>query len=240
MRAAGIPARVVTGYQGGEKNPQSDYFIVRQSDAHAWAEVWLPGDGWVRIDPTAVIPAERIENRQDLVRMQPRSARVGDAPGWALAAWRQLRFSWDRVNHTWNQWVINYNDRRQRDVLSRWLSRLGFAQVDWREMVITLVSGMLIVLLGIGLYLLRPWHRQYHDPAQAAYEQFCRRLARRGVQRQPAEGPVHFSRRAKQQCPAQARIIAKITALYARQRYAPYPTQENLRRLQAAVREFKC
>jgi hypothetical protein len=87
--------------------------------------------------------------------------------------------------------------------------------------------------------LLRPWQRQSHDPAQIAYERFCRRLARRGIQRRPAEGPLDFSRRARQQCPPQARAIAKITALYERQRYAPYPTQENLQRLQMAVKQFK-
>jgi transglutaminase-like putative cysteine protease len=82
MRASGIPARVVTGYLGGESNPVSDYFIVRQSDAHAWAEVWLQGKGWIRIDPTAMIPPSRIENSRDLQRIAPNSAIK--PPNWTI------------------------------------------------------------------------------------------------------------------------------------------------------------
>jgi len=244
MRAAGIPARVVTGYQGGEQNPQSDYFIVRQSDAHAWAEVWLPQEGWQRIDPTAVIPAERIEHQQDLARILPELARIGDAPNWAKATWRQLRFGWDRINHTWNQWVINYNDRRQRNFLTRLFSDIGFGEFDWRKTVGLLVAGMAVVVLIIALYTLRPWHKSQRDPVVSAYDRFCRQLARRGIQRGPAEGPLDFSQRARQLRPDIEAAIARITSLYLRLRYAPPPgadqlQQQQLRRLQSAVRQFK-
>lgn len=172
MRAAGIPARVVTGYQGGEMNPQSDYFIVRQSDAHAWAEVWLPEKGWQRIDPTSVIPAERIESQKDLERILPELALTGEAPNWAKAALRQMRFGWDRVNHAWNQWVINYDDSRQQNFLSRQLSRFGFDDIDWQEMVTLLVAGMAGVLLIIAIFTLWPWHKSQRDPVVAAYQRF--------------------------------------------------------------------
>jgi transglutaminase-like putative cysteine protease len=244
MRAAGIPARVVTGYQGGEMNPQSDYYIVRQSDAHAWAEVWLPQQGWQRVDPTAAIPAERIEDQQDLARLLPGLARIGEAPGWAKAAWRQLRFGWDRVNHAWNQWVINYNDRRQRAFLTRLFSGFGLGEIDWREMVGLLATGMGVVLLGIALHTLRPWHPSQRDPVITAYDRFCQRLARRGIRRGPAEGPLDFSLRARQLRPELGPAIARITALYLRLRYAApakanQSRQRQLRDLQSAVRQFK-
>lgn len=239
MRAAGVPARVVTGYQGGEMNPQSDYFIVRQSDAHAWAEVWLRGEGWRRVDPTAVIPPGRIENQQDLARIFPQLAGEGDSVNWLKNIGRQLGYGWDRINHAWNQWVVNYNTQRQQDLLSRLFSGVGFGKIDWQAMVSLLVGGMVVVLVTVMLYMLRPWHRQSRDPAQAAYEQFCRRLSRRGMQRQTAEGPLDFARRAVKRYPQRAQEIGKIIALYERQRYAPYPTQRNLQQLQHAVRAFK-
>lgn len=239
MRAAGVPARVITGYQGGEMNPQSDYFIVRQSDAHAWAEVWLRGQGWRRVDPTAVIPAERIEDTQDLARIFPEMARTGMSASWLKNMTRQLVFGWDRINHAWNQWVVNYNTRRQQDFLSRLFSGVGFDDIDWQGMVSVLVGGMILALAVVAVYLLRPWHRQSRDPAQVAYERFCQRLSRRGMQRQSAEGPLDFSQRVTQQYPQWSREINNITALYERQRYAPYPTQVNLQRLQNAVRKFK-
>lgn len=238
MRAAGVPARVVTGYQGGEMNPQSDYFIVRQSDAHAWTEVWLRGEGWRRIDPTAVIPAERIENQQDLARILPEMAGAGATPNWLKKIGRQLSFSWDRINHTWNQWVVNYNTQRQQDFLSHMFASAGFDNINWQEMISLLVAGMTLVMAVVAVYLLRPWQRQNQDPAQMAYERFCQRLSRRGMQRQPTEGPLDFARRASQQYPQRAREINNITALYERQRYAPCPTQGNLQRLQRAVRDF--
>jgi len=247
MRAAGIPARVVTGYQGGEMNPQSDYFIVRQSDAHAWAEVWLPKQGWLRIDPTAVIPAGRIEDLQDLARILPDLARTGDAPNWAKAAWRQMRFGWDRMNNAWNQWVINYDDLRQRDFLLRQLARLGlgdiFYTIDWRVMVTLLVAGMALVLLAIAAFTLRPWRQSQSDPVVVAYQRFCQQLARRGIQRGPAEGPLDFSHRARQLRPDVEPAIAHITSLYLRLRYAPKAGTnklhtKQLQRLQTAVRQF--
>ncbi|NOX92494.1 MAG: DUF3488 domain-containing transglutaminase family protein [Gammaproteobacteria bacterium] len=238
MRAAGVPARVVTGYQGGEMNPQSDYFIVRQSSAHAWTEVWLRDEGWRRVDPTAVIPTERIENQQDLARILPEMAGVGAAPNWLKKMGRQLNFGWDRINHAWNQWVVNYNTQRQQNFLSRLLASAGFDNIDWQEMITLLVAGMALVMTVVAMYLLKPWNRQSRDPAQVVYERFCQRLSRRGMQRQPAEGPLDFSRRAGQRYPQRARDISNITALYERQRYAPYPTQKNLQRLQHAVRNF--
>ncbi len=244
MRAAGIPARVVTGYQGGKINPVDDYLIVRQSDAHAWAEVWLQNQGWVRIDPTAVIPAHRIEHRDDLERIQPGRAGAGKTPSWANKLWRQFGYNLDSLNHTWNQWVINYNDKRQRDLLSNFLSHFtpgsSLEPIDWKTMTTLLVAGISLVLLIVAFLLLRPLQLQSKkDPIQAAYLRFCQKLARRGLTRRPEEGAQDFSRRMRQQHPELGPAIANITSLYQRLRYAPHTPADNLQRLQAAVRKFR-
>jgi transglutaminase-like putative cysteine protease len=238
MRAAGIPARVVTGYQGGEMNPLGDYFIVRQSDAHAWAEVWLHDQGWSRVDPTAVIPPDRIEHIRDLRRIAPESPRSLAAPPWAKQVWRQLGYGWDNLNYHWNQWVVNYDQQRQRDLLSRFFSRFGWADIDWRGMVSLLLSGVLLVLAVIAAHLLRPY-RTRHDPVVAAYRRFCHKLARHDITRAPAEGPLDFARRARARRPDLGPAIAGITSLYQRLRYAPHPPANDLRRLRTAVRRFR-
>lgn len=234
MRAAGIPARVVTGYQGGEMNPLSDYFMVRQSDAHAWAEVWLRNRGWLRIDPTAVIPPERIESQRDLARIAPSIARELMASSWGSRLLRQLGFGWDNLNHYWTQWIINYNQRAQGALLAR----LGLGELDWRGMATVLASTIGLVLLVIASRLLRRG-RGKRDPVVNAYQRFCRKLSRRGLTRRPAEGARDFAQRARQQLPEAAPAIARITSLYQRLRYAPHPPSDGLRQLQEAVRRFR-
>jgi transglutaminase-like putative cysteine protease len=235
MRAAGIPARVVTGYLGGESNPVSNYFIVRQSSAHAWSEVWLKERGWVRFDPTSMIPPSRVENVQDLQRIKPGIA--VETPDWVTSVWQKMAYRWDNLNHFWNQWVLNYNVKRQRDFLGDLLSWLGFDYIDWRGMVTLLFSGMLLVFGVIALRLLRK-DPEKRDPAVIAYEQFCRKLAKRGIMRDPAEGFTNFSHRARLQNPQLGPVIAKITSLYQRLRNAPHPPADGLKRLQLAIRQF--
>lgn len=234
MRAAGIPARVVTGYQGGEMNPLGDYFIVRQSDAHAWTEVWLEGRGWVRVDPTAVIPASRIENPSDLARILPDLARNTPLPGWATRLWRQAGFGWDNLNHYWNQWIVNYNQGAQKD----FLKFLGLGDIDWRGMVSLLMSGIALVLIVFTLRLLRLRSR-IPDPVIKVYARFCRKLARRGVIRQPDEGAQDFAQRASARLPELAPAIGNISALYQRLRYARHPTTVALQQLKSTVKKFR-
>jgi transglutaminase-like putative cysteine protease len=235
MRASGIPARVVTGYLGGEVNPVGDYFIVRQSDAHAWSEVWIKDQGWIRIDPTAVIPPSRIENSQDLRRISPRT--FVEAPGWASTLIRTMGYSWDNLNHFWNQWVLNYNTKRQQDFLDKLTSWFGYEDIDWRGMVTLLFSGMLVVFGLLTIRLLR-YDAEKRDPAVIAYQAFCRKLEQRGLIRDPAETFTAFSLRARQSLPEKGPSIAKITSLYQRLRYAPYPPVGGLKRLRLAIRQF--
>jgi len=211
MRAAGIPARVVTGYQGGEVNPVDGWLTVRQYDAHAWTEVWLPNQGWLRVDPTAISAPTRID--MNLAAAVPAGDPLPLLMRVDLAWLRDIRFRWDAVANAWNQWVLGYNPERQRDLLRR----LGMPEPDWRSMTATLA-----VLSGLALLALTAWtlrHRQRRDPALALWERLSRRLARRGLARRPAEGPLDYAQRVAAALPAAADDVRVIATLYARLRY---------------------
>ena len=236
MRQAGIPARVVTGYQGGEINPLSDYMIVRQSDAHAWSEVWLKGEGWVRIDPTSVIPPGRIENDADILRRQPQAGAAQKLleQSWLSHGFRQVGYAWDAVNNRWNQWVVGFNRKRQ----SSMFSALGVPDLDWPGLALLLG---LTSLLAISLIAWRVFHlpRPQRDPVQQAYQLFCRRLAKIGLQKLPQETPARFDRRIRSQREDLATTTSSITKLYLRLRYGQVATVQQTQRLVELVRQFR-
>ncbi|MFA5242960.1 MAG: DUF3488 and transglutaminase-like domain-containing protein [Sulfuricella sp.] len=213
MRAAGIPARVVTGYQGGEPNPMGDYMIVRQSDAHAWTEIWLDGEGWVRIDPTAAVSPSRIET--GIASALP-AAELPPALMQLDTAWlMRMRLSLDLLNNNWNQWVLGYNQERQMRFLSSFHQGLG----SWQNMTLAMLGGLASILLGISFWMLWRASRQAIDPVLAAYQKFCAKLARRGIVRASSEGAVDFAARASRTRPELARQIRQITRLYVTLRY---------------------
>lgn len=157
MRALNVPARVVTGYQGGEKNPLDGFWTVRQSDAHAWAEIWQPGQGWVRVDPTTAVAPERTGSLQRLsaVRGPLATALLGSVnPQLAL----NLRAVWEAVNNSWNQWVLNYSQTKQLDLLKN----IGFDNPGWEDLVYLLCA--MVVLFGLLGALWSAWERQRQDP----------------------------------------------------------------------------
>ncbi|TSA48531.1 MAG: DUF3488 domain-containing protein [Nitrosomonadales bacterium] len=214
MRASGVPARVVTGYQGGEFNPAGNYLLVRQSDAHAWAEVWLEGRGWVRVDPTAAVSPQRVE--AGVAAALPASEPL---PIFSIAKREYPMLSnvyllWDYANFGWNQWVLGYNQKRQMELLSR----LAGSAVSWQDMAIGLMLAVSAVVLVISLALLRGG-RNNIDPAQRLYLRFLRKLARAGVTHPPQEGPLDLAQRAAHALPARAGIIRQICAVYAELRY---------------------
>lgn len=233
MRAAGIPARVVTGYQGGEPNMLGGYTIVRQSDAHAWAEVWLQQRGWVRIDPTAAISPERIQG--GLAAAMPDNTALPFLARMQVPWLLKMRFNLDRLNHQWNQWVLGYDSERQFDVLTR----LGMEDVTWQKMAINLLIGVALLLGLIALLLLRKLHKRQTDATQALYLKFCRKMSRGGIARAAHEGPQDFAIRAAKGYPQQAAVINRITGLYLRLRYAGQTDTKDLLALRRAVRAFK-
>jgi len=235
MRAAGIPARVVTGYLGGELNPLGDYLVVRQRDAHAWSEVWLDNQGWVRIDPTAAVAPERIE--QGIDNTLPQELReLGLESDWqtdsALApALQYLSNSWDAVNNTWNQWVLGYGPEQQQ----RFLSQLGLGWMHWGDMVIMLTVIIAVFLILISIWLATRYYR-VTDPIQKVYLRFCYKLAKQGLKRQSSEGALDFSQRVIIARPDLTESVQQITDLYLQARYRSQ--SDLLPQLQVAVRRF--
>ncbi|WP_374244735.1 DUF3488 and DUF4129 domain-containing transglutaminase family protein [Zoogloea sp.] len=232
MRAAGVPARVVTGYQGGEINPVDGTLVVRQSDAHAWAEVWLPGQGWVRIDPTAAAAPQRIEN--GLAAALPDSARLPLLVRADLAWLHGLRDRLDALNNRWNQWVLGYNPARQRDLLSG----LGFGNPDWQTLAALLAGGCAAVMGGLTLWALR--RRTSADAIDRSWQRFCRQLAGAGLPRHSWEGPVDYAARLAREHPELADRVSAIATDYARLRYGSGPADpERLKRFHHATKSFR-
>ncbi len=232
MRAADIPARVVTGYLGGEANPVDGYIIVRQSDAHAWSEVWLPGEGWVRVDPTAAVSPLRIE--RGLAAAVPETERpllARNRFDWL----KEARYAWDAVGNTWNQWVLGYNPDRQ----TRFLAQFGLAEVTWQNMVIILIAVSILIILALSLSLLFRINAQRPDPVQRAYLAYCAAMAKRGATRKPSEGPRDFAARVSMQFPEVRETAHKVSELYVSLRYGKEGGCDKLQELRDAVRTLR-
>lgn len=217
MRSAGIPARVVTGYQGGEINPVDGVMVVRQSDAHAWAEVWLDGRGWVRVDPTAAANPIRIDS--GLAASLPEGELLPLMMRPAFEWLRDLRHQWEALSNTWNEWVLGYNPERQR----RFMAWLGFNQPDWKTLATVLgtaVAALMLALFGWAMIKERS-----ADPLDRAWNAFCEKLARQALPRHPWEGPLDYAQRVTQALPQHANRIRHIAAVYANLRYGPSNSQ---------------
>jgi protein-glutamine gamma-glutamyltransferase len=230
MRAAGIPSRVVTGYQGGELNPVDNIITVRQSDAHAWAEVFLPQRGWVRIDPTAAAVPGRVES--GLARAVPQSAALPLMMRPQLEWLRGVRDRWEAVAHKWNVWVLGYNPERQRELMTL----AGIRDADWRSLTAALFSFLGVMTLFLLAWSLRRLARP--DPVQRAWRAFCQKLAKRGVERAAHEGPRDYAARAARAIPAARTSILRIGALYIGLRYGAQPSASGATRLRKLVREL--
>ncbi|MBG6078733.1 transglutaminase-like putative cysteine protease [Rubrivivax gelatinosus] len=181
MRAMGVPARIVTGYQGTDPAPVDGWWIVRQSNAHAWAEYWQPGDGWQRADPTAAVAPERVQRGRSLPPTPGLVAGTIGAVNPALAA--RLREAWETINNRWNQAVLNYSRQRQFDLLRA----LGVESPDWEDLARALiVLAALASATGAGWAL---WDRHRQDPWQRLQARVQRALAARGVEVGPQHAP---------------------------------------------------
>lgn len=236
MRAAEVPARVVTGYQGGELNELGDYLIVRQSNAHAWAEVWLGEQGWVRVDPTAVVPTERIEETADAVRFNTTELTNAQIRGFSLL--REFYWKWvhglDVLNYNWTKWVLGFDKQRQEELLQK----LGMGKLNW-QWLIGIMAGLLVAAVGVigaMTFLRRPRQR---DPVLRLYQQFCARLEKAGLIREANEGPEDFARRVIQSRPDLAVAVNQINKLYVRLRYSPRAREAHFFQLRRLVATFR-
>ncbi len=181
LRAAGIPTRIVTGYQGGEINPRGGYLIVRQADAHAWTEALVDGQ-WRRYDPTAAVAPSRIE------RGLAHALSAGEAIPLFMrldAGWlKDMRFLWDAANHSWRRDIVGFNRVRQREL---WRNLEFDTLAAWK---IATVAFALVMTWAGAIVGLSALHRRRREPALALWDAICERLARAGLKRHSHEGPL--------------------------------------------------
>ncbi len=240
MRLAGIPARVVVGYLGGEYNDLGHFFLVRQADTHAWCEVWLPENGWTRVDPTAAVAPGRVS--LDLTSFL--ETRVGSGQMRAgqnaliarllrSAVFTNVRFIWQTLSYEWDTRLLAF-DADVQDVL---LTSMGIAS---RGPFFLVIEILLVAIAVLAIYFawMQLRTRSRVDRVKALYEYFCRKSARLGVLRDPCEGPLDFARRAAQSLPNESNRIRQIADTYIVLRYAPQPAPGMLDRFAKEVRAF--
>ena len=209
MRAMGVPARIVTGFQGMDDKPEDGWWIVRNSNAHAWAEYWAPGRGWQRADPTAVVAPQRIA---DGLALEP-------APG-AIASlsptlWRSLRTAWENIDSHWQQWVLNYSQRDQFALLKH----LGVAQPDW--LALGRVTAGLILAVAVAVVAWSRWQERPHDAWTRQRTRLRRELARLGVSVAAHESPLRWAAALRARHGTRADALAALLQSLERSRYAP-------------------
>jgi transglutaminase-like putative cysteine protease len=230
LRAAGVPARVVAGYQGGELNTVDGYFEVRQYDAHAWTEIWMADRGWIRVDPTAISAPRRIDS--SIMNAVPAGEPLPFLARTDIAWLKELRNRADAIANGWNQWVLGYTPQRQRE----FLQNLGLNNPDWMNMTAIMTALCGVVMIGLTAWIL--YQRRRLDPIVSLWLHFTRRLAKRGVIWQPWEGPVAFAKRAGNQLPGSAEAINEIAQHYAALRYGNQPGKIELRHFKSMISNF--
>lgn len=215
MRAAGIPSRIVTGYQGGYRNAAGGYWIVRQSDAHAWAEVWLRGRGWVRVDPTAAVAPERVLRGGAAYSDEVSGSAWFASSGW----WTGLRDRADLAGAWWQRAVVEFDALRQENLLEQ----LGVEATD-RLQSLLVWGAITLSALGLAGLLLMLRRTTRESRWRTLYRDFEQRLARAGVSRRSSEGPRDFAQRAADMIPESAESILRIASGFIALRYAPTET----------------
>ncbi len=231
MRSVGIPARVVVGYQGGEINPIENYLMVRQYDAHAWAEVWLPSRGWLRVDPTAAVAPERIEKGAEYSLSDAEYWLMGNGIARKIAWLGDLQLQWDAFNYRWQIWVMDYDSSAQQAFISRWFSGMQ----PWRIalIVMSIIGAFIVMIIGIMLWRQRPAKL---SKQHRYYALFCRKLKKMGIALQEGEAPGDFSARASLMFPKSAESIRNIAELFEAVEYAE--SEMAIKELRLAVARF--
>ncbi len=242
MRAAGIPARVVTGYQGIEKNDIGNYYVVRQANAHAWAEVWIKDSGWLRVDPTAVIPAARIEadiyqnylerlsfstlNLPDLSRLTAQQKTT------LYNFYKQIKQAIDNIQYSWNNWVLGYDTHKQNLLL-----KLLGLNTHWQTLIILLISSLFFLVLIFQLYSLYQQHKKI-DKVYHYYTIFIAKLNRAGMSLSSSTGPEAIKQQAMNKLPEKGLLIENIMNNYIQIRYCKNANAELTQLFIRAVKNF--
>jgi len=232
MRAAGIPARVVTGYLGGEWNPVGNYLIVRQSDAHAWTEVWLDDTGWTRIDPTAVVAPERL--RRGIFDLLPDALPIASSFLHNNAFMFRFRQVWDGANNWWRERVIEFNKSAQLNMLRE----LGIETPDWQHLAYAFAAGLIAWIAWVSLALRRAVARVKPDRIGRAWLKATRKLARVTSARGAAEGPMDYARRVGVERPELAERVLALASRYTKLRYGREPSHRDIDEFEREVRIF--
>jgi transglutaminase-like putative cysteine protease len=240
MRLAGIPARVVVGYLGGEYNDLGGFFLVRQADAHAWCEVWLPDTGWTRIDPTAAIaPGRASLDLNSFLERRGASGQIEGRRGALLsqlarsALFTDVRLVLETLNYEWDTRLLAF-DADVQDVL---LDSIGLAN---RGPFVLLIEILIVSLAFLVIYFgwMQLRTRSPSDRVRGLYERFCQKTARMGIRRNPWEGPSDFSRRAASLLPNESEQIRRISDAYIALRYAREAAGERLDKFARDVQTF--
>lgn len=237
MRAVGIPARVVIGYQGGEWNEQGHYLAVHQFDAHAWAEVWLPGQGWLRIDPTTMVAPERTEKGLEAALKKEGSFLEQSVFSSRKFAWlNSLRKQLDSMQYGWQRWVLSYDSDTQNQFLSKILGELSFTKI---ALFALSLFTCLVLIWMVWLGLTRKTNSEALE--HCLYRRFTERLSKQGFERRLDQTPNEYARLVAEALPTQADKILSFTMTYETLCYACEPKQRSsllkeLRRLLAQIR----
>lgn len=235
MRVAGIPSRVVLGYLGGEPNRIGGYYMVWQSDAHAWVEVLIPERGWVRVDPTAAIDPSRVDYRSASQLLGSNAPLRFDLESATplLRALRQARLLVDTLEAAWQNWVLDFSPEHQRSLLER----LGLENLQETGLAVLMVCTSLLVL-GLTVWgVMAP--RARPSPLDSVYERFCRRLAKAGLPRGPAEGPTDYAERVARSRPDLSGPVTRFVDRYIRERYSQSPTTNGVQVLERHLQEIR-
>jgi transglutaminase-like putative cysteine protease len=239
MRAVNIPARVVTGYQGGEFNPFDETLTVRQFDAHAWAEVWLPAQGWVRVDPTAAVAPERISQGSEFT-LQEESSFMDDEV-FSLLRFRDsllfnnLRFRIEMIDYAWNRFVLNYDQDTQFSLLTSLLGTITKIKV-----LLSFMVFMTLFIIFIVISVFRKSSTTLRKPALQHYLRFCSYLGKLGFARNSGETPWHYQERVSLSNPQLASEMQGITQTFVELAFTSESVDpEKIKRLIMLIRKFR-
>ena len=236
MRLAGIPTRVVLGYQGGEYNPRADHWVVRQFNAHAWNEVWLENEGWVRVDPTAAVAPERVEQAIDAAQSSEADAVVFRVANDGLLSSLVREASWmlDAAEIGWHRWVLEFSQQSQTSLLEN----LGFEDLEGYEYGLAIIA---VLSLGVAFaYVVSALRkRPQSDPTLKQWQSLLALMRRKGLEIPPWFGPSQVLKLASDRWPESRDALQKIVRLYVHLRYGRVSNTRQVHQLQRYIRQLQ-